>query len=94
LAAGLALGLMVALAAQAQEAVPETTKKTGDDVIAQIDAFIAEKKIDKSRGNWKTSLPKPPKLAFQGETVYWNLDTNVGAIKISSASTTAWPSTA
>jgi len=49
--------------------------------LAQIDAFIAEKKIDKT-GNWKTHLPKPPKLTFDDQTYYWMLKTNKGDIKI------------
>jgi cyclophilin family peptidyl-prolyl cis-trans isomerase len=49
---------------------------------AEIDAFIAQQKIAK-QGDWKTKLPRPPKVAFApGETLYWKLETNVGDIKI------------
>jgi len=50
--------------------------------IAAIDAFIAEKAIDKSDARWKTTLPKPPQVAFDGRTYYWDLETNVGTIAI------------
>ncbi len=51
--------------------------------IAAIDEFIAEQKIDKSNSSWKTQLAKPPQVEFdESKTYYWNLDTNVGAIKI------------
>ncbi|MDJ0787477.1 MAG: peptidylprolyl isomerase [Myxococcota bacterium] len=51
--------------------------------IAAIDAFIAEQNIDKTKSGWKTSLPKPPQVEFDaGETLFWNLETNVGSIKI------------
>lgn len=70
----LAISLLAAPALRAEE------KKTvsQNDPIAQIDAFIAEKKIDTS-GNWKTSLPKPPVLSFDaGKTYYWVVETNAG----------------
>ena len=51
--------------------------------IEAIDAFIAKQDIDKSKGSWKTRLPRPPKVAFDAhKTYYWMLDTNVGTIKI------------
>lgn len=51
--------------------------------VAAIDAFIASQSIDKTKSGWKTSLPEPPKVAFDsGKTYYWNIETNVGAIKI------------
>jgi cyclophilin family peptidyl-prolyl cis-trans isomerase len=81
LTAGL-VALLVAAACQASETT-EKSKEAGDVAIAAIDAFIAEKDIDKSVSGWKTKLPKPPKIDFDsGKTYYWNLDTNVGAIKL------------
>jgi cyclophilin family peptidyl-prolyl cis-trans isomerase len=81
LTAGLA-ALLVAAACQASEST-EKSNEAGDVAIAAIDAFIAEKNIDKSASGWKTRLPKPPKVDFDsGKTYYWNLETNVGAIKI------------
>ncbi len=53
------------------------------DAIQTIDAFIAKQKIDKSRDGWKTRLTKPPKAKFDPtKTYYWQLQTNVGQIKI------------
>ncbi|HXJ33073.1 MAG TPA: peptidylprolyl isomerase [Candidatus Eisenbacteria bacterium] len=54
-----------------------------DPAIAEIDKFIAEKKIDKANPNWKTSLPQPPMLTFtKGKKYIWVLQTNKGTIKI------------
>lgn len=54
-----------------------------DPAIAAIDRFIAERSIDKSKADWKTTLPKPPKVDFTpGKNYFWNLDTNLGPIKI------------
>ena len=53
------------------------------DPIETIDTFIAEQKIDKTRGTWKTSLSKPPQLEFDSSKSYfWVLETNKGEIKI------------
>jgi len=59
----------------------------GDSVsnqgVAVIDAFIEDQSIDKSRADWKTSLPRPPEAGFEpGQKLYWNIRTNVGRIKI------------
>jgi cyclophilin family peptidyl-prolyl cis-trans isomerase len=81
LTAGLA-ALLVAAACQASEST-EKSNEAGDVAIAAIDAFIAEKNIDKSASGWKTRLPKPPKVDFDsGKTYYWHLETNVGSIKL------------
>jgi len=62
--------------------VSQTSGADGD-AVAQIDAFIASQKIDKSARDWKLDLPKPPKASFgDGKVYYWLLDTNLGAIKI------------
>jgi len=60
------------------------TVTTEQDVaIAAIDRFIAEQSIDRSREDWKTRLPRPPQADFDASKSYfWNLDTNVGGIKI------------
>jgi cyclophilin family peptidyl-prolyl cis-trans isomerase len=80
----LALGLVVALAAAAAGgAEPEKPAKEKDVALAAIDTFIEKQKIDKSKSGWKTALPKPPKLEFDAaHTYYWNLQTNVGPIKL------------
>ena len=81
LTAGL-VALLVAPVCQASEPT-EKPKEAGDVAIDAIDAFIAEKNIDKSASGWKTKLPEPPKVAFDSaKTYYWNLDTTVGSIKI------------
>ena len=73
---------LVSSVCQASEPT-QSSKETDDVAIAAIDAFIAEKNIDKSASGWKTKLPEPPKVAFDSaKTYYWNLDTTVGAIKI------------
>lgn len=54
-----------------------------DPAISEIDGFIAEKSIDKSKTNWRTRLPKPPRLTFdKAKKYYWDMDTNQGAIRI------------
>lgn len=54
-----------------------------DSAIEQIDAFIAQQKIDKARPQWKENLAKPPKLEFSDTKNYmWLLKTNKGDIKI------------
>lgn len=54
-----------------------------DPAIEQVNTFISEANIDKSKGDWNRDLPKPPKLAFTPDKTYlWNLETNKGLIKI------------
>jgi len=61
-----------------------------DTAIASIDAFIAEKSVDTGKSGWKTSLSKPPQAEFDaGSTYYWQLETNVGPIKVKLLPTTA-----
>lgn len=58
----------------------EASKAMG---VAAIDAFIDESKIDKNDSNWKSRLPKPPKVAFEsGQKIFWLLKTNKGNVKI------------
>jgi cyclophilin family peptidyl-prolyl cis-trans isomerase len=76
------VGLVAASACQASDS-SEASKSGGDVAITAIDAFIEKQDIDKSKPGWKTRLPRPPKLEFDADkTYYWNLDTNVGAIKL------------
>jgi len=66
-----------------QAAGHEGAKEPQDVAIKAIDAFIEQQKIDKDNPGWKTSLPKPPKVEFDASHSYfWNLDTNVGNVKI------------
>ena len=72
--------LIVPSACSADEATTKEEKIMG---IEAIDVFIVEQDIDKSKGNWKTSLSKPPKVTFDADkTYYWMLKTNVGSIKV------------
>ena len=60
-----------------------TAPKEGNTGIKAIDAFIESQEIDKSASNWKTQLPMPPKVNFDATSeYYWNLETNVGTIKV------------
>jgi cyclophilin family peptidyl-prolyl cis-trans isomerase len=79
----LALGLASpATAAHHEEGAPAEAEAQ-DAAIAAIDAFIAEKNVDKARRSWKSTLEKPPKVTFTaGKTYYWNVETNKGKIKI------------
>jgi cyclophilin family peptidyl-prolyl cis-trans isomerase len=88
-AAALAVVLLLPLATvSAEDKKAEPKKETApvsktDPALAQIDQFIAQQKIDKTGATWKTSLPKPPKLAFTvGKKYVWVLETNKGVIKI------------
>ena len=57
--------------------------KGGDVAIDAVRSFIAQQKINTREAGWKTSLPKPPKATFDpAHTYYWNLDTNVGSVKV------------
>ena len=74
--AGCAAALVATVAAQAADV-------EGLEGLAAIDTFIAEQTIDKGSPDWKTHLPQPPKVDFDPtKTYYWNIETNVGAIKI------------
>ena len=54
-----------------------------DSAITEIDAFIAQQKIDKTQPGWKTSLPQPPKLTFDPKRkYYWILQTGKGRLKV------------
>lgn len=66
-------------AAQGQKDDAATSQ---DAAIKALDAFIADKKIDK-KGSWKSSLPQPPKVAFDKDSDYfWHLETEVGNVTI------------
>jgi len=54
-----------------------------DSAITEIDAFIAQQKIDKTQPGWKTSLSQPPKLTFDPKRkYYWILQTGKGRLKV------------
>jgi peptidyl-prolyl cis-trans isomerase B (cyclophilin B) len=54
-----------------------------DPAIKRIDAFTAEQKIDKTKTDWKTTLPKPPQETFDPtKSYFWDLQTNKGNLVI------------
>jgi cyclophilin family peptidyl-prolyl cis-trans isomerase len=65
----------------------EAAKTSTADPVKEIDDFIAKQKesqkLSTSKPNWKTSMPRPPKLTFDAKKDYfWNLTTNKGDVKI------------
>ncbi len=50
--------------------------------IEAMDDFIAQQTIDKTDPRWKTRLPKPPQVEFDGAEYFWDLETNVGKVSI------------
>jgi peptidyl-prolyl cis-trans isomerase B (cyclophilin B) len=53
------------------------------EAVAQIEAFIADQKVDTSASGWKTSLSKPPVATFgDGKTYTWKLETSLGDVSI------------
>ncbi|MCW9015377.1 MAG: peptidylprolyl isomerase, partial [Kangiellaceae bacterium] len=58
-------------------------KPEKDAAIVQIEKFIGERNIDKTKAGWKRNLPMPPKLAFTKEKKYfWLLRTDLGNMKL------------
>ena len=54
-----------------------------DVAIQQIDQQIAKTNVDKTKANWKTTLPRPEKAAFDPKHTYFGLmETNKGLVKI------------
>jgi len=68
----------------ASETTPSKTEpEANDPALAEIDAFIAEQKIDKTSPKWKTELPKPPRLTFSKDKTYlWEIETNHGRMTV------------
>jgi cyclophilin family peptidyl-prolyl cis-trans isomerase len=74
---------MILMDSSAAKAAEEASMASNVDAVTAIDGFIAEKAIDKTRANWRTSLPKPPKVSFDASKSYfWVMETNHGTIKI------------
>jgi len=95
LTAGFLLGGPLVMSARASEPKAEAVKPNPqvgeenqpmsdvDPAIARARAYIEEQQIDRSQARWRTSLPKFPELNFtEGSTYYWNLETNVGEMRI------------
>ena len=54
-----------------------------DPATKEIAAFIEAQSIDTSSGDWRTSLPKPPKVSFDDSLTYhWKLETTKGPITV------------
>ena len=76
----LVLVLAPALAGCAPSSAPAPAP---DSAITEIDAFIAQQKIDKTQPGWKTSLSQPPKVTFDlNRKYYWILQTGKGRLKV------------
>ncbi len=64
-------------------AAEEKPMAATDPAIAEIDAQIANAKIDKTADRWKQRLPKPAMASFtKGKKYTWVLDTNKGPIEV------------
>ncbi len=67
----------------AKPSAAPATSAAADEALPKMREFIASKAIDKSKPNWKTSVPIPPKLTFDPARKYfWLLNTTEGPIKI------------
>ncbi len=68
------------------DVTPEAPKANPTDPqspLQELTRFAETQKVDKTKQNWKFTLPKPPQVAFAaGHDYFWNLATNVGNIKI------------
>ena len=54
-----------------------------DKAVKAVDAFLAEKKLDKANARWRNLLPKFPALEFDANSDYfWHMETDAGAVKI------------
>jgi cyclophilin family peptidyl-prolyl cis-trans isomerase len=54
-----------------------------DPALHACDDFISNSSIDKSAVDWRTNLPQPPSLPFDGTRSYfWELDTSHGPIRV------------
>ncbi len=78
----LSISLTTAVAAQESTATAPAAAAP-DKAIQALQAFIAEKAIDRTKPDWKTKLPLPPKAEFDpAKRYYWTLETNKGVMKI------------
>ncbi len=73
----------MAIAADAPKKTAAAPAQIKDSAMLQIDQFIAASKIDKKVAGWKTSLPKPPVVAFdKAHTYFARMVTNKGTVLI------------
>jgi cyclophilin family peptidyl-prolyl cis-trans isomerase len=83
LSVALVAALFAGGVACAEEPAKSGKNKGGDVAIEAIDAFIAKQNVDKEKSGWKTGLSKPPRVEFDSaKSYFWNLDTNMGSIKV------------
>ena len=54
-----------------------------DPALQACDDHIASCGIDTNASGWRTNLTQPPTFPFEdSKTYYWNIETNVGDIKV------------
>ncbi|HTO07494.1 MAG TPA: peptidylprolyl isomerase [Myxococcota bacterium] len=64
-------------------AAEEKKMADSDAAIGAIDAQIAKNKVDKSKSDWKSHVPKPEAVSFDAKKTYtWVMETNKGTIEI------------
>jgi peptidyl-prolyl cis-trans isomerase B (cyclophilin B) len=48
-----------------------------------IESLVAQKQLDKTKANWRTTLKRPPMLTFSENAEYiWKLETNLGEMQL------------
>jgi cyclophilin family peptidyl-prolyl cis-trans isomerase len=58
-------------------------EKQAPNPLKRIHKFIGSANVDKTKADWRTHLPKPPKLPFgKKQVVKWNLATSEGLIVV------------
>jgi cyclophilin family peptidyl-prolyl cis-trans isomerase len=76
-------GPVLAQAERQVQAVEQKPAIQEDKALSQIDAMIAKASVDKSKGNWRTALPKPEAATFDPARSYFvRMQTNKGPIRI------------
>lgn len=79
----LALTVMACCVPDSALAEDPPNKVNEDKAIAAIDAMIAKGGVDKDSRLWRTTLPKPEKVAFDPEhTYYVRMETTQGVIRL------------
>lgn len=54
-----------------------------DTAITELNQFITQQKVDKTKKNWKTNLNKPPEVKFSKSKKYsWHLETTEGTMVV------------
>ncbi len=64
-------------------ATADDAATAADAAIKAVDAYLAEKKLDKTNARWRNLLPKFPELTFDANSDYfWHMETDAGTLKI------------